>query len=58
MEKTPTAKEFLNDPKFGEQKGFLKEIMLGIAEEVRQEKLPKKKGESSANLFDIIFGSE
>jgi hypothetical protein len=60
MAKTPTAKEFLTDPKFGEQKGFLKDIITGIAEEMREERKvkPKKKDDSGGNLFDSIFGSD
>jgi hypothetical protein len=59
MAKIPTAKDFLSDPKYGEQKGFFRDIMLGIAEEERAQKPPKKKSinsEDSGNIFDAIFG--
>lgn len=61
-EKLPTAKELLTDPKYGEQKGFFKEIMLGLAEEIQTEENAKKKrktdNDAGENFFDLFFGSK
>lgn len=58
MPKRPTAKEFLSDPKYGEEKGFLKEIFLGMAEEIRAEKGSgkKKNTDEETSIFDDLFG--
>jgi len=58
MAKMPTAKEVLSDPKFGEQKGFFKELFSGLLEEMQAENEEKKikKPKESTNIFDAIFG--
>lgn len=56
MAKAPTAKEILTDPKYTEQKGFLKELISGIAEEMQAESKKKSPKKSDVNLFDSLFG--
>lgn len=55
-----TAKEFLSDPKYSEQKGLFKEIFSGLAEEMREEnkKGKRKSSDETTNIFDEIFGSK
>lgn len=55
-EAKPTAKEILTDPKYGEQKGFFKEIMLGVAEEIQTEIKKKNPKADDVNFFDWMFG--
>jgi hypothetical protein len=56
MAKAPTAKEILTDPKYTEQKGFLKELISGLAEEMQAESKKKPAKKSEVNLFDSLFG--
>ena len=61
MPKKPTPEEFLSDPKYAEEKGFLKSVMTGIAKEVQEGGDPKKKrkdDDDDENFFDSLFGGK
>jgi len=53
--KMPSAKEILTDPKYTEQKGFFKELLTGLGDEIVAEKKKGKKKEEP-NIFDSMFG--
>lgn len=63
MAKRPTPEEFLNDPKYADDKGFFKSIFAGLAAEMEVEikskgKGKQKEGDDDENIFDSIFGSK
>jgi len=56
--KMPTAKEILTDPKYNEQKGFFKELLSGLGDEIVAEKKKGKKKSDDVNMWDAMFGGD
>lgn len=54
---SPKAEEILTDPKYADQKSFLKTMMKGLAKELHEE-AQQENPEEETNLWDFMFGGK